>query len=170
MSTSIANGLLAGALIAIAVTGLAAILGAGPVQVEALRETASGWEMRRETLVSIRQVVLAPGSGDIVVFLDNAGSTTIEVGDEMDVFVYYVPEGQAAYTAKRLDYVAGTPGNDQWTLKDLVPDDIDPGLWGPGEQAELELHPWPWVESGTAVAVTVVLPNGILDTAGAVAP
>ena len=120
--------------------------------------------LRESQLVPPISIVGAQGADPVTILVDNVGDTLIADAAKMDVFIRYVPDGGVDPVVKRLDHVAGNPGNDQWTVTSLSPDNMNPGIWDPSERATLTLQPAPVVEEDTSVTVVVSTPQGFGDS------
>ena len=171
MSIVIPGLLVTGTFLIVAVFIFITVLDTGRNQAESILEATDLRGERLATLISIDSVV---SGSPITVKVDNIGSATIGKSANMDVILRYMPDGGGPDpVVKRLTYVTGSPShnesNPEWSIVSISPDTFNPGLWDPGEQAELQLHPVPHVEDQTTPTVVIVTPNGATDSTSFVA-
>jgi len=102
---------------------------------------------------------------EINVTINNSGHTKILKSEfkHMDVFVYYDVTGAAeGYVFKWVPYTEELPPeNDHWTVVDIAPDSINPGIFDPDEQMRIWIRVFPRIELGTTGWLKVVTPNGV---------
>lgn len=108
----------------------------------------------------------------IDVSLNNTGSMKIVNADfkHMDIFIYYhnatgtenitiyrwIPYSNTYYNSSALQ-------DNQWTVVDLTPDLINPGIFDPDEQMHIAIRVYPAITNATQNWLKVVTPNGIFE-------
>ena len=172
MSVVIAGVLIIGTFLLVAWTISATVLDTGTTQATALRQASELRADRLGTLISITSVTsLDSGDGtNLTVVVKNTGAVSVSKFTDMDVLVQYTtPPGDLAI--KRLSYVTGTSGNDEWSLCSgdplvcsISPDVFNPNIWDPDEAATISLRVVPLVKVGTSGTVVVVVPEGVSDS------
>lgn len=116
-------------------------------------------EQARTYLTVTSTAVDAPGTV-VLITLKNAGQARIGDFSRMDVIVQYY-DALGAYHIVWLPYTAGEPGNNQWTVSSVLPDQFEPGIVNPGEEITIKIRLSPSVGLNTSNWLTVVTPNGI---------
>lgn len=99
---------------------------------------------------------------NILVYLQNTGSTKIGDFTYMDVIVTYQNESGSMKTIW-VPYQEGeTLSENRWTDLDIVPDLINPGVFDPGEEIELQvrLNSSDPIGNSTKNWLLVAAPNG----------
>jgi len=122
-------------------------------------------EMDNEQLKTEIEIVdVIPHPEHIEVMINNTGSTKILTHDYkyMDVFVYYYGK-DVGYIFKWIPYTESAPGDNEWTVKSISPDLINPGIFDPNEQMKIEVRLKPDIESDYTDWIKVVTPNGVSD-------
>jgi archaellum component FlaF (FlaF/FlaG flagellin family) len=118
-----------------------------------------------------------PGpKSDITVHINNTGSTKIVNSNfkHMDVFIHYYPTGlgdQAIH--RRLPYNASAAfsadsdalGNNEWTVVRITPDLINPRVFDPDEDMEIQIRVYPAIGNSSPKQnwTKIVMPNAISD-------
>jgi flagellar protein FlaF len=103
---------------------------------------------------------------NILVYLQNTGSTKIGDFTYMDVIVTYENESGDMKTVW-IPYQEGEiPSNNRWTKKNIVPDLINLGIFDPGEKMELQirLDASDLPRNSSENWLLVAAPNGIKDS------
>lgn len=158
------SGLWVGAAIIASILLLAqTIFAASSAQANGLREASRITLERARTRVSVASMNATDASGgtNIAVRVDNKGEISIVKAAEMDVLVRYT-QTNGSLKVERLAYSAScAPPDNQWCRFSLVPDALNPALWDPGEQAQIDVRLVPAVQVGTTATIVVVTPNGI---------
>ena len=95
--------------------------------------------------------------------LDNTGETSILDFSQMDVFQRYT-SATGNQVSKRLTYGTGNLPKDEWTFPSITPATTNPGMWDPGEIANLTSRLSQPPKPGTLGYITVVTPNGFSDS------
>ena len=127
----------------------------------AMKQAAELSGERTRTMLS--QEYAASDGTSLRVDVENTGSVSISDYAHMDVIVEYRSiYGSTQY--KRLTYVDGTPGNNQWTDRYITPDRFQSGMWDPGEELDLRATLDPAHATSTIGTVTVASPNGVAAT------
>ncbi len=118
----------------------------------------------RSALSAVR--VTEPTAADIEVTIRNTGQTKFRNFDKWDMIVQYTDEDNA-YHVKWLPKVAGTPGDDQWSVKGIymnaqlgTPEVFDPGILNAGEEIVVQAKLNPSVKTGATNMVAVSAENG----------
>lgn len=119
---------------------------------------------RINTRLSIDSTASEAGCGTFTVTITNPGKTSISDFSEMDMIADYL-DGGGARVYRRLGYVTGAVGDNQWALKSLTPDTRDPNTWNPEETAVFDLKVNPNVSNAVSGAVVVSTPFGVTDSA-----
>ena len=167
MSVLIPGVLVTGTFFTVAFLIFTDVLDTGRDQAISLLEAT---DLRGDQLVTLISIASVEGDSPITVRVDNIGDTAIVKAAQMDVFMRYIPETGNDPLVKRLTHVAGSPNDNQWSIVSISPDTFNPGLWDPGEQAELELNPVPNANEGSTHTVVVATPEGVSDSTSFVAP
>ena len=81
--------------------------------------------------------------------------------EHMDFIVKYQENPSGDWQIKRLTYIDGSPGNDEWNNGTTTPDSFHPGIWDPGETITLEAIINPPQQGGTTGTLHVATPNGV---------
>jgi flagellar protein FlaF len=103
---------------------------------------------------------------NILVYLQNTGSTKIGDFTYMDVIVTYQNESGDMKTVWIPYHEGEVPSNNRWTKMEIVPDLINPGVFDPGEKMKLQVR----LDSSDPVGnssenwLLVAAPNGIKDS------
>ncbi|HIH74831.1 MAG TPA: hypothetical protein HA306_06495 [Methanosarcina sp.] len=100
---------------------------------------------------------------DVLVSLQNTGSTKIEDFIHMDVIITYQNESGVMKTVW-IPYKEGkTPSENMWTKKSIVPDLINPGVLDPGEGMELQVRMDASDSLGNSSVnwILIAAPNGV---------
>ena len=119
---------------------------------------------RINTRVSITATSAEGNCGIYTVDMSNPGKTYISDFSEMDVIADY-QDGGGSRVHRRLGYVTGAVGDNEWALKSITPDTRDPNTWNPGETVIIDLKVNPNVSSTISGAVVVATPFGVTDSA-----
>ena len=113
--------------------------------------------------VSVTESNPGPGS-KINVFINNTGSTKILNSEysHMDVFIHYNATGTGKIT-KWIPYndTTGEPGNNEWTVRRISPDLINPGIFDPDEEMKIMIRVYPAIEKNSTNWIKVVTPNAV---------
>ena len=150
----------------------ASVLDTGTTQAVSLSQTSGLRAERLGTLISITSAnpVTTGGGTNVTVVVKNTGAVSVSKFPDMDVLVRYTLETGDLAT-KRLSYVTGTAGTDEWSLCSggpmvcsISPDAFNPNIWDPDETATLSMRVVPEMKSGTSGTVVVVVPGGISDS------
>ncbi|HOW13241.1 hypothetical protein [Methanosarcina sp.] len=115
--------------------------------------------LKTEIEVEIKDV--STDGTDFVISLQNTGSTKIGDFNYMDIIVNYQNESGATKTVW-IPYQEGKDlSENRWTKKSIVPDRINPGIFDPGEEMELQI--WLDTSDGNSSVnwVLVAAPNGV---------
>lgn len=115
--------------------------------------------LKTEIEVEIKNV--STDGTDFVISLQNTGSTKIGDFNYIDIIVNYQNESDAMKTVWIPYQKGGVLSEDKWTDLDIVPDLINPGVFDPGE--EMELQVWLDASDGNSSInwVLVAAPNGV---------
>ena len=118
---------------------------------------------RINTRLSITSTAGQSNCGTYTVAVSNPGKTTILDFSKMDVIADYQDTG-GARIYRRLDYVTGAVGDNEWAVNSITPDTRDPNSWNPGEAVVFDLKVNPQVSTTVSGAVVVVTPFGVRDS------
>ena len=119
---------------------------------------------RINTRVSIT-ATSSQGNCDVyTVDISNPGKTSVSDFSIMDVIADY-EDGGGSRVYRRLGYVTGAVGDNEWALKSITPDTRDPNTWNPGETVVIDLKVNPDVSNTVSGAVVVATPFGVTDSA-----
>jgi flagellar protein FlaF len=115
--------------------------------------------LKTEIEVEIKNV--STDGTDFVISLQNTGSTKIGDLTYMDIIVNYQNESNAMKTVWIPYQKGGGLSENNWTDLDIVPDLINPGVFDPGE--EMELQVWLDASDGNSSVnwVLIAAPNGV---------
>ena len=119
---------------------------------------------RINTRVSITSSTAVAGCGTYTVDISNEGKTSVSDFSEMDVIADYQDDG-GGRVYRRLDYVTGAVGDNEWALNSITPDTRDPNTWNPQETVIFDLKVSPNVSSTVSGALVVSTPFGVTDSA-----
>jgi hypothetical protein len=132
-----------------------------------------GWQdmgVRNEEIMRTDLAALdtsLPASNILEVSLRNSGQTKLNDFADWDVIVQYYGT-DSVYYVKWLPYTAGTPGDNQWTVKGIYTDAasettevFEPGILNPGEEIIIRAKLNPSVGRHTTNLVIVSTPNGV---------
>ena len=135
--------------------------------------SVGGWQdmgVRNEEIMRTDLATLdtsLPASNILEVSLSNSGQTKLNDFADWDVIVQYYADG-SVYYVKWLPYTAGTPGDNQWTVKGIYTDAdsettevFEPGILNPGEEIIIRAKLNPSVGRKTTNLVIVSTPNGV---------
>ena len=115
----------------------------------------------RARTMFITEAVTGSGS-NLTLQVKNTGITSIWDFPHMDFIVTYTePAGGGTTVVSWLPFTEGGLGDNQWTMTIITPDDIEPGIWNPGERMTLDAVLAPPRKVGTIGTVAVGTPNGI---------
>jgi len=132
---------------------------------------------RLKTEIEIGNVSVTPanpGSGSYInVSINNTGSTKILKSDfkHIDVFVYYhnytAAEGNVTIHKwipyNDTNYDGSALQNNEWTVVNITPDLINPGIFDPDEQMKIVVRVYPAINSTSPNRLKVVTPNAVSD-------
>ncbi len=96
--------------------------------------------------------------------LENVGDVAIDDLDHTDIIAWYVAES-GDYVITNMVHTGGNLAKNEWTFSSISGDTINPGLWDPGETANLTSRLEQQPKAGELGYVTVVTPNGVSDSA-----
>lgn len=115
--------------------------------------------LKTEIEVEVKNV--STDGTDFVISLQNTGSTKIGDFTYMDIIVNYQNESDTMKTVWIPYQKEGGLSENNWTDLDIVPDLINPGVFDPGE--EMELQVWLDTSDGNSSVnwVLVTAPNGV---------
>lgn len=119
---------------------------------------------RINTRVSITATSSESDCGIYTVDISNPGKTYISDFSEIDVIADY-QDGSGNRVYRRLGYVTGAVGDNEWALKSISPDTRDPNTWNPGETVIIDLKVNPNVSTTVSGAVVFATPFGVTDSA-----
>ena len=119
---------------------------------------------RINTRVSITTTTAEANCGVYTVTISNPGKTSVSDFSKMDMIADY-QDGGGVRVYRRLDYVTGAVGDNEWALKSITPDTRDPGNWNPRETVIFDLRVNPNVSATVSGALVVATPFGVTDSA-----
>jgi flagellar protein FlaF len=129
---------------------------------------------RLKTEIEIGDISLRTNSDYSIInaSLNNIGAMKILNSEfkHVDVFVYYhndtgteniticrwVPYNDTSYESSALQY-------NEWTVVNVTPDLINPGIFDPDEQMNIVVRVYPAINNITQNLLKIVTPNGIFD-------
>lgn len=166
MTFSITGAVLATGLVAASLLSFTAVLRVifGRVSGEQRAGETAALHQWSAHAITQTQAQNTAGGTDIELEVANTGSVAIGDYTKMDVLVDYRSE-EGDQVTRRLSYAAGTPGDNEWTLSGLAPDEHHPQVWNPDETATLTLRIVPAAKSGDDGTVVVVTLQGASDRA-----
>ena len=99
----------------------------------------------------------------IDVDVKNNGNTSISDFAQIDYIIQYTKTAASALTVERMTYNPGSSANGDWQISPpITPNTFQPGIWDPGETMPLSGNLSGVPLGGTAVAVWVSTPNGVV--------
>lgn len=120
---------------------------------------------RINTRVSITSTTAGePTCGVFTIAISNSGKTPVSDFSEMDLIADYQDSG-GNRVHRRLDYVTGAVGDNQWALQSITPDTRNPNTWDPQETVIFNLKVNPNVSSSVSGSMVVSTPFGVTDSA-----
>ena len=179
MSIAIAGILVIITLLLAAMLTFGAVLTTTTNQAASLRE-ASGARVDRVTgalSITSTSTGAAVGGTNITVVVGNTGAVSYSgeasSGDfsHVDFLTEYTDSTgdklvkRLTYVCKSLCNVAGSPGDNEWTITGISPDSYNPDIWDPDETATISSKVAPAIGGSTTATVAVVVPGGVSDTA-----
>ena len=135
---------------------------------DSLHTLAEKQNERVKTEIELGTVSVTNNSDHSIINLsiNNTGATKVLKSEfvHIDLFVYFhSPAAGTDY--KWLPYT--TPGDlndNEWTVVNITPDIINPGIFDPGEQMNTGIRVYPAISEGTVNWLKVVLPNAVSDS------
>ncbi|MCL0093922.1 hypothetical protein M1O53_02955 [Dehalococcoidia bacterium] len=136
------------------------------------------WREREQTMQEIAMTDISSLSTNVTdagaiveITLKNEGESKLKDFGRWDVIVQY-RDTTTTLLIKRLLYVEGEPGNDQWTVKGIYldaaasnPEVFEPGIFNPDEEMIIRMRLDPPVGVGTTNLATIATPNGVSTSA-----
>ncbi len=119
---------------------------------------------RINTRVSITATSAEGSCAIYTVAISNPGKTYISDFSEIDVIADY-EDGDGSRVYRRLGYVTGAVGDNEWALKSITPDTRDPNTWNPGETVIIDLKVNPQVSAAVSGTMVLATPFGVTDSA-----
>lgn len=108
--------------------------------------------------------ITADGSA-IDVTLANTGHERIREFSQMDVILhYYTPIGGGTLKIVRIPYTEETtPGDNEWTITGISPDNINPGIFDPDEEMTIliKVNAYPVEADSVNNWLQITTPNGV---------
>jgi len=140
--------LIIGAIILVAIS----IMGRGSLESyenlgTSLRAMESRLVERTSTQLTVQNTSVDP-SGNFVTFdLRNDGQSRLATFERLDLIVTY-HDGPTTQVSVWLPYSDGAPAANAWTLVSILDDGFEPGIFNPGETAQLRLDLVPGIAAG----------------------
>ncbi|HAZ31414.1 MAG TPA: hypothetical protein DCY61_01735 [Dehalococcoidia bacterium] len=136
------------------------------------------WREREQTTQEIAMTDISSLSTNVTdagaiveMTLKNEGESKLKDFGRWDVIVQY-RDTATTLLIKRLLYVEGEPGNDQWTVKGIYldaatrnPEVFESGILNPDEEMIIRMRLNPPVGVGTTNRATIATPNGVSTSA-----
>ena len=141
------------------------ILSGSVEQTQALKELGVINKQLAGSALNITSAVVdTPGGGDVTVVVDNTGSESVFLFDDMDVVIRYTDVSDIS----RLTYLRFNPvaaGVNEWTVPStgVQPDSFNPKVWDSDEVLTIDIKVDPLIKSGEPALVVVGSPQGVAD-------
>ncbi len=128
-------------------------------------------QIARTGISSLRSNVTEAGA-IVEITLKNEGQTRLKNFASWNVIVQYHADTAGHLTIKRLPFVEGGPGNNQWTVRGIfrdaatnVTEVFERGIFNPDEEMIIRMRLHPAVATNTTGMATIATPKGVSTSA-----